>query len=198
MVLGGAFIQKFHWSVYVFGAILAVSGVKLLLQRHAESHPERNPVVRLLRRFLPVVPEYEGARFFVRRDGGKLFATPLFLALVTVEATDVVFAVDSVPAIFAISTDPFIVFTSNIFAILGLRSLYFLLAGVVHRFRFLKAGLALVLVFVGAKLVASPFFKVPVGASLGIVATLIAGSILLSLVPRPEAPVAPPEPGTAR
>jgi len=197
VVLGGAFMERFAWSVYVLGAILAISGVKLLVRRHAEPHPERNPVLRLLRRFLPVTHEYDGSRFFVRR-GGRVHATPLVLALVTVEATDVVFAVDSVPAIFAVSTDPFIVFTSNIFAILGLRSLYFLLAGVVHKFRFLQVGLALVLVFVGFKLATSPFFHVPVGASLGIVAGLIGGAIAASLlVPKRVADAVPPPPPRA-
>ncbi|MGZ6125912.1 MAG: TerC family protein, partial [Myxococcales bacterium] len=144
---GGALLQKFHWAIYVFGALLIATGVKLLVERNKEQHPERNPLVLFFQRVFPVDARGDGARFTVVRDGRR-FATPLLLALVTVEFTDVIFAVDSIPAIFAVTTDPFIVFTSNIFAILGLRSLYFLLAGVVSRFRYLTVGLSFILVFV--------------------------------------------------
>ncbi|MCC6409429.1 MAG: TerC family protein [Planctomycetes bacterium] len=181
IVVGGAFLAKFHWAIYVFGAILVLTGIKLLLQRNAHYDPASNPVVKLFKRFFPVSDGFDGQRFFTRQ-GAKLVATPLFLALLVVEATDVVFAVDSIPAIFAITQDPFIVFTSNIFAILGLRSLYFLLAGVIDKFRYLKLGLAFVLVFVGGKMLAADFYKVPVGASLAVIGGILGLSVLASLV----------------
>ena len=178
---GGAFLQRFHWAIYVFGGILAITGIKLLLQREQEYHPERNPLVRLFQRVVPVTTEYHGDRFTVVR-AGRRYATPLLLALVAVEVTDLVFAVDSIPAIFAITTDPFIVFTSNIFAILGLRSMYFLLAGVITKFVYLKVGLSIVLVFVGAKMLLMDLVKVPIGASLGIISGILAVSVIASLV----------------
>jgi tellurite resistance protein TerC len=188
---GGAFLQRFHWAIYVFGAILAVTGIKLLLQREQEIHPERNPLVRLFRRLVPVTTEYHGDRFTVVR-AGRRYATPLLLALVAVEVTDLVFAVDSIPAIFAVTTDPFIVFTSNIFAILGLRSMYFLLAGVITRFVYLKVGLSIVLVFVGAKMLLMDVVKVPIGASLGIISAILTVSVIASLVRPPAAGRAKP------
>ena len=181
ILLGGAFLQRFHGAIYVFGAILVVTGIKLLLQRNHELHPERNPVVRAFQKLFPVTHELEGGRFTVVRNGRR-FATPLLLALVAVEVTDVIFAVDSIPAIYAITSDPFIVFTSNIFAILGLRSLYFLLAGYITRFAYLKVGLSVVLVFVGAKMLLMDVYKVPIGASLGIIAVILASSVLVSLL----------------
>ncbi|MFN0007187.1 MAG: TerC family protein [Planctomycetota bacterium] len=181
IVVGGAFLAKFHWAIYVFGAILVLTGIKLLVQRNANYDPASNPVVKLFRRFFPVSEEFDGAKFFTRQ-GARLVATPLFLALLVVEATDVVFAVDSIPAIFAITKDPFIVFTSNIFAILGLRSLYFLLAGVVDKFRYLKLGLAFVLVFVGSKMIATDIIKVPVVVSLCIIAGILGAAIVGSLI----------------
>jgi len=194
IVLGGAFLQRFHWAIYVFGAILAITGIKLLLQRNEAIHPERNPIVRAFQRLFPVTPELAGDRFTVVRDGRRL-ATPLLLALVAVEVTDLIFAVDSIPAIFAITSDPFIVFTSNIFAILGLRSLYFLLAGIITRFAYLKVGLSVVLVFVGAKMLLMDVYKVPIAASLGIIAGILASSIVVSLLRSPggtpRAPDAP-------
>jgi TerC family integral membrane protein len=177
---GAALLARFHWILYVFGALLLVTGVKLLLKGDEEVHPERNPVVRLFRRFVPSTSGYRSHRFFVR-EHGRILATPLLLVLVTVEASDLVFAVDSIPAIFAVTTDPFIVYTSNIFAILGLRSLFFLLAGVMGRFRFLKVGLALVLIFVGAKMLIMEWWKIPIGGSLAVVAMLLGGSIVASL-----------------
>jgi tellurite resistance protein TerC len=183
---GGAFLQRFHWAIYVFGGLLIATGVKLLLQRNKEQHPERNPLVLFFQRVFPVDAWGDGARFTVVRDGRR-FATPLLLALVTVEFTDVIFAVDSIPAIFAVTTDPFIVFTSNIFAILGLRSLYFLLAGVVSRFRYLTVGLSFILVFVGAKMVLADVVRIPVGASLGAIAAILAAAVVASLL-RPPAP----------
>jgi tellurite resistance protein TerC len=189
---GSAFLQRFHWAIYVFGGLLALTGVKLLLQRNREMHPERNPIVRWFRRIIPMTADYEGGKFFTRRDGRR-YATPLLLALLAVEITDVIFAVDSIPAIFAVTTDPFIVFTSNIFAILGLRSLYFLLAGIITRFVYLKIGLSFVLVFVGAKMLLADLIKVPILASLGVIAGILALSILASLVKPARPPV--PRPG---
>ncbi|MFN0241992.1 MAG: TerC family protein [Planctomycetota bacterium] len=186
ILVGGALLAKFHWAIYVFGAILVLTGIKLLLQRNAHYDPASNPAVKLFRRYFPVSASFDGQKFFTRQNG-KLVATPLFLALLVVEATDVVFAVDSIPAIFAITQDPFIVFTSNIFAILGLRSLYFLLAGVVDKFRYLKVGLALVLVFVGGKMLIADAYKVPVGLSLGVIGGLLGVSVLASLVGKGKA-----------
>jgi tellurite resistance protein TerC len=181
---GGALLEAFHWAIYLFGGILFVTGGKLLLRREAEPHPERNPVTRLAARVLPMSTDH-GSTGFLARQGGRLAFTPLFLALVTVEVSDIVFAVDSIPAVFAVTRDPFIVFTSNIFAILGLRSLYFLLAGVMSRFRYLKVGLAAVLLFVGAKMLLSGVIKIPVGWSLAVIAAALLASILASLVRAP-------------
>jgi tellurite resistance protein TerC len=186
ILAGGAFMQRFHWAIYVFGGILAITGIKLLLQRHHQPHPERNPVVRAMQRLFPVTSDYAGGRFTVVREGRR-FVTPLLLALVAVEVSDLVFAVDSIPAIFAITSDPFIVFTSNIFAILGLRSLYFLLSAVITKFAYLKVGLSAVLIFVGAKMLVMDLYKLPIAASLGIIAGIIAVSILASLR-RPATP----------
>jgi tellurite resistance protein TerC len=162
---GSAMLARFHWLIYVFGAFLILTGVKLFLQRGKEEHPENGWAMRLARRVIPTTDKPDGHRFFTRVDS-KWVATPLFMALLMVEITDVVFAVDSIPAIFAITNDTFIVFTSNIFAILGLRSLFFLLAGLVDRFIYLKVGLASVLVFVGAKMSLVDFYKIPPVVSL--------------------------------
>jgi len=192
---GAALIARFHWLIYVFGAFLLVTGVRLLATDDEEVHPERNPVIRLARRLLPVTSDYRGQRFFVR-EAGRSLATPLFLVLLAIEATDVVFAVDSIPAIFGVTRDPFIVFTSNIFAILGLRALYFLLHDFMGRFYYLKHGLGFVLVFVGAKMLVGPWLKVPIGISLAVIASLLAGSVAVSWVlptpAKPEPPEAPP------
>jgi tellurite resistance protein TerC len=182
---GSALLQRFHWTLYLFGALLALTGVKLLLKRNEPVHPENNPLVRAVRRILPVTPGYVGERFMAR-IAGRTFATPLLLALVAVEVTDLVFAVDSIPAIFAVTMDPFIVFTSNVFAILGLRSLYFLLAGVIEKFRHLKIGLALVLVFVGAKMLLADVYKLPTALSLAVIVGILAASMLASLLARPK------------
>ena len=179
---GAYVITRFHWVMYVFGAILILTGIRMA--RSSGSHdPGHNPVLRLARRFLPLTNDYEGQRVWVRR-GGRWLATPLFLVLLLIEATDLVFAIDSIPAIFAVTRDPFLVYTANVLAMLGLRSMYFLLAGVVHRFVYLKHGLSAVLVFVGAKMTLADFVKVPIGVSLAVVATLIGGAIVLSLRPR--------------
>ena len=180
IVLGAVLLQKFHWVMYVFGGFLIITGFKLLAQKDNQIHPERNPLLRAFSRMIPSVSEYHDGRFFVNRNK-RYYATPLLLVLVSVEFTDVIFALDSIPAIFAVTSDPFIVYTSNVFAILGLRSMYFLLAGVIPKFHYLKVGLALVLVFVGTKMAIAEIYKIPIGVSLGVVAALIAGSALLSL-----------------
>jgi tellurite resistance protein TerC len=178
---GTALLARFHWLIYVFGAFLILTGIKLFLQRNAEEHPEDGWVMRGARRLIRSTNRLDGEHFFTL-ENGRWLATPLFMALLLVEFTDVIFAVDSIPAILAVTTDPFIVFTSNMFAILGLRSLFFLLAGVVDRFRYLKVGLAGVLVFVGVKMVAIDVYKVPIAVSLGVIATILAGSIIASLI----------------
>ncbi len=176
---GAALLERFHWIIYVFGAFLVVTGIKLLFQSEADLHPERNPVFRLFTRFVPSVPEYHGSRFTIVQNGRR-YATPMLLVLVCIEATDLVFAVDSIPAIFAVTKDPFIVFTSNIFAILGLRAMFFLLAGVMDRFHYLKVGLALVLGFVGTKMLLIDVYKIPIGVSLGVIALILGTAILAS------------------
>jgi tellurite resistance protein TerC len=178
---GAALLASFHWVIYLFGAFLIFTGVRMAFARQEEIHPEHNPLLRLARRLLPVTSGYRGDRLFVR-EAGRFAATPLFLVLLMVESTDVIFAVDSIPAIFAITRDPFIVYTSNVFAILGLRSLYFVLAGVIRRFVYLKFGLAAVLVFVGVKMVAADLFDIPAAVSLGVIALLLGISIAASLV----------------
>jgi tellurite resistance protein TerC len=169
IAVGATLLKEFHWIIYVFGAFLIFTGIRMALHRNEEMHPERNPLIKFIRGIMPVTDNYEGDKFFIRR-AGKLIATPLFLVLLLVESTDLIFAVDSIPAIFAVTEDPFIVYTSNVFAILGLRSLYFLLAGVVDKFYYLKLGLSVVLVFVGIKMVMVDLYKIPVGLSLGVIA----------------------------
>lgn len=181
ILAGTALLEKFHWVVYIFGIIVIVSGIKLLMRKDEEIDPERNPVLRLARRFLPITPNYHGQNFFVRLNG-KFMATPLALVLLVVESTDIVFAIDSIPAIFAITRDPFIVFTSNVCAILGLRALYFLLEGMIRLFRYLDEGLAVILVFIGIKMLVSEFYKIPTWVALGFVAAVLAITIALSLM----------------
>lgn len=192
IVLRGAFIlvgvtllSRFHFFIYVFGALLIVTGIRLLTHKDVEVHPERNPVVRFVRRWLPVTKQYHGHHLFVRLRSHRV-ATPLLLVLLVIETTDLVFALDSIPAVLAITHDPFIVFSSNILAVLGLRALYFVLAGMMYRFRYLGYGLGLVLSFVGVKMTISDLYPIPTGVSLSVVAVLIAGSILISwLAPGP-------------
>jgi tellurite resistance protein TerC len=188
IVVGAALIQRFHWVMYIFGALLVITGAKLLVQRAEEAHPERNPLLTLFRKWVPVTHEHAEGQFIVKR-AGKRYATPLLLALVAVEVSDLVFAIDSIPAVFAVTTDPFIVFTSNIFAILGLRSLYFLIADIITRFAYLKIGLAVVLMFVGVKMLIADLIKVPILVSLGVIISVIAVSIAVSWLkpPRPKA-----------
>ena len=186
MILIGAWlIAQFHWIIYVFGLFLLVTGAKMLFFSGDKPDLEKNPALRWMRGHLAVTPGFEGERFWVLRDGVRTF-TPLFLVLVMIAITDIVFAVDSIPAIFAITGDPFIVMTSNIFAVLGLRALYFVLADMADRFHLLSYGLALVLMFIGVKMLLIDFFKIPVFLALGVVVTLIAASIAASLVRRPK------------
>jgi tellurite resistance protein TerC len=184
IALGAALLERVHAVIYVFGGFLVFTGIKLLFQREENVHPERNPVLRVFRRLVPSVPEYHGPAFTVVQ-AGKRYATPLLMVVVVIEASDIMFAVDSIPAVFAVTRDPFIVYTSNIFAILGLRALYFVLARVIGQLRFLKVGLSCVLVFVGAKMLVSEVYEMPIWISLGVVVGLIGGSALASvLVPR--------------
>jgi tellurite resistance protein TerC len=174
-------IARFHWILYLFGAMLVVTGVRMAFKNDDEFNGEENPVVKLVRRTLPMSANFAGKHFFVVENGRRL-ATPLLLVLILVEFTDLIFAVDSIPAIFGVTKDPFIVFTSNIFAILGLRSLYFLLAAVVDRFYLLKYGLALILTFVGVKMLGEHFFQIDILVSLGVILTVLAAAIIGSLI----------------
>jgi tellurite resistance protein TerC len=182
---GGAFLQRFHWAMYVFGGLLLITGVRLLMNRqHEETHPENSPMLRFFARIMPATHEFSGDRFTLVKEG-KRYATPLLLALVAIEVSDLVFALDSIPAIFAVTTDPFLVFTSNIFAILGLRSLYFVLADVVERFVYLKPALAFVLIFVGVKMCIVDLYKVPIPLSLGVIVGILVLAILASMWRKP-------------
>ena len=176
-------IKNFHWIIYIFGAFLIYTGIKIPFEKDKEIEPDKNPLVRLFKKFIPVTNELHGDKFFVKINA-KTFATPLFITLIIIEFTDLIFAVDSIPAVLAISSDTFIVYTSNVFAILGLRALYFALAGIVQYFRFLKYGLAAILIFVGVKMIISGFYKFPVSWSLiiivGILAISVIGSILIT------------------
>ena len=189
ILVGSALIHRFHWVIYLFGAFLVYTGLKLFRHGSSEVAPDRNPALRLFSRFFPITESYDEGRFFTRRDG-RMMATPLALVLVMIETTDLVFALDSIPAIFGVTRDPFIVFTSNIFAVLGLRSLYFLMAGVIGLFRYLQYGLALTLVFIGAKMVGSAVFNLSIVVSLGIVFTILLTSVLASVWIKPKEPVA--------
>jgi tellurite resistance protein TerC len=189
ILIGAALIHEFHWIIWIFGAFLIFTGIRMAFHKDEELHPEDNPLVKAVKRFMPVTQGYRGASFFVR-EAGKLMATPLLLVLLIVESTDLVFAVDSIPAIFAVTEDPFIVYTSNVFAILGLRSLYFLLAGVMHKFHYLKLGLSAVLTFVGVKMllpdlsefVTGVSYKIPTLLSLAVVAGILIIAVVASLL----------------
>lgn len=180
ILVGAALLHEFHWIIYIFGGFLIFTGIRMALHRNEEIQPENNPLIKVVKRVIPVTENYEGDKFFIRR-AGKWIATPLLLVLLVVESTDLIFAVDSIPAIFAVTDHPFIVYTSNVFAILGLRALYFLLANVMDKFQYLKLGLAAVLSFVGVKMVLVDVYKMPVGLSLGIIASILAISIIASL-----------------
>jgi tellurite resistance protein TerC len=177
---GITLIEKFHWTIYLFGAILVLTGVKMALQKDRKIQPERNPVIRLFRRCVPVTEDYAQDKFFIKR-AGRYLATPLFIVLIVVETTDVIFAVDSIPAILAITLDPFIVYTSNVFAILGLRALYFALSGVMELFHHLHYGLSVVLVFVGTKMLLTDLYKIPVSIALSVVAGILLVSVMASI-----------------
>lgn len=180
ILAGAALLKKFHWIAYIFGIIVIVSGIKLLRRGEHRFDPERNPVLRMARRFLPITQAYHEGHFFIRQNG-RILATPLLITLIAVETTDIVFAVDSIPAIFAITRDPFIVFTSNICAILGLRALYFLLEGLMRMFRYLDEGLAVILVFIGIKMLVSEFYEIPVEIALGFVFVVLSISVGFSI-----------------
>jgi tellurite resistance protein TerC len=186
--LGALLLQRFHWIIYIFGGLLIVTGIRMAIRHDESFDAEKNPVYKLARRSLPFTARYDGQKFFTVENGRRV-ATPLFLVLIMVEFTDLIFAIDSIPAIFAVTRDPFIVYTSNIFAILGLRSLYFLLAGVVGKFHLLKYGLAVILVFVGIKMVIAEWYHVPILVSLGVIVSVLAISIIASLM-IPAPPVA--------
>ena len=182
IALGAKLITEFAWIIYIFGAFLILTGIKMIVKSEEEIHPERNPVVRLFKRFMPVTSEYRGDKFFIR-EKGILMATPLFVVLLLVEFTDLIFAVDSIPAIFAVTKDPFIVYTSNVFAILGLRSLYFAFSGVLDKFHYLKVGLGVVLSFVGVKmLLAHSPWKIDTLVSLGVIVIVLVASVVASLM----------------
>jgi tellurite resistance protein TerC len=189
IAVGTVLIQTFHWVLYVFGGFLVLTGLKMVVQQHDDVHPEQNPVVRLFTRFMPVTAAYHAEKFFVQLNG-RYFATPLFVVLLMVEVTDVVFALDSIPAVLAVTTDPFIVYTSNVFAILGLRSLFFALSGLMGLFHYLRYGLAVVLVFIGIKMLLSDVTHIPVHWALAVVLGVLLLSVLASLIyPVPEASV---------
>ncbi|PTY05233.1 hypothetical protein DB347_17340 [Opitutaceae bacterium EW11] len=177
---GVTLIERFHAVIYVFGAFLVFTGVKMWFSKGQEVHPEKNPVLRIFRRFMPVTNELHGPRFLIRQNGVR-HATPLLVVLLLVETSDIIFAVDSIPAILAVTRDPFLVYTSNVFAILGLRSLYFALAGIVQKFEYLHYGLAFILGFVGLKMLLVDIYKVPIAASLGVIGAALAISVLLSM-----------------
>jgi tellurite resistance protein TerC len=181
IVSGAALLANFHWIIFIFGGFLIFSGVRIAFHDESKADPTRNPIVRIFQRFVPTSDDYDGQKFFTRKNG-KLLATPLLTVLIAVEATDLAFAVDSIPAIFAVTDEPFIVFTANALALLGLRSLYFALSGIMHKFSYLKVGLAMVLVFVGIKMLLSDVFHLPALASLVVVLSILIGSVIASLI----------------
>jgi tellurite resistance protein TerC len=187
MIAAGAYlIERFHWIIYVFGAFLVITGIRMMRQKEEDIEPESNPAIKLVRRFIPITHHYDGQKFFTQENiGGRLrrAATPLFIVLVLVETTDLIFALDSIPAIFAVTREPYLVYTSNVFAILALRSMYFVLAGVIDKFHYLKLGLSMVLIFIGAKmLLTAVHIHIPVGLSLGVVGLVLGSSVAASLI----------------
>jgi tellurite resistance protein TerC len=180
ILAGVSLIQRFHWLIYVFGALLVYSGIKLLRQGDEDINPEKNPVLKLFRQWMPVTDDYVSEKFWVRQPG--LYATPLVVVLLVVETTDIVFAVDSIPAVLAITLNAFIVYTSNVFAIIGLRSMYFAVAGMMDLFEYLHYGLSVVLVLIGAKMLVSHYYTVPTAVALGVVAGVIAISVVASVL----------------
>lgn len=178
---GVTLISRFHWVIYLFGGFLVLTGIRMATQKEGEIHPEKNPALRLFRRWMPVTDEYHGDRFFIKQ-AGRRYATPLFVVLLVVETTDLIFAVDSIPAVLAITLDPFIVYTSNVFAILGLRALYFAVAGMLQLFHYLHYGISSILVFVGLKMLLSDFYQIPVAMALGVIAGILILSVIASLM----------------
>lgn len=187
---GVTLIHKFHWIIYLFGAFLIITGIRISRQKDKEIHPERNPLLRLFRRLMPVSDRYEGGKFFTKKEG-PLLATPLLIVLLVIETTDLVFAMDSIPAIFAITLDPFIVYTSNVFAILGLRALYFALSGIMPLFRYLHHGISAILVFVGMKMILGSFYEIPIGIAMGVIAGILLLSVIVSVIRPPQAETSP-------
>jgi tellurite resistance protein TerC len=185
ILAGAALVAKFHWILYLLGVFLLFTAVKLMFQGEAEVHPEKNPLIRFARKYLPVTENYVGSKFFLKNHG-KIYATPLFLVLLMIESTDIAFATDSIPAIFAITQDTFIIYTSNICAILGLRALYFVVAGFMKQFKYLRYGLSLVLAFIGMKMLIEPFIHIPIILSLVIIFSVISGSIIISILHQPD------------
>lgn len=202
IIAGITLIARFQWLIFIFGVFLIYTGIKLALENDVEVEPEKNPVLKLVRRFLPITHNFEGQKFFVRR-AGRLIATPMFVVLIVIETTDVIFALDSIPAILAITTDPFIVYTSNVFAILGLRALYFALTGIMQMFYYLHYGLSLILAFVGVKMILSKVHELPIigrylleihipaGVALGVVGSILVVSVIASIVWPPKEESAP-------
>jgi len=180
IAVGATLIEQFHWIIYLFGSFLLLTGIRIAVKSEAGIHPEQNPLIRLFKKIMPVTSEYSDGRFFTMLNG-KRYATPLFLALIMIESADIVFAVDSIPAIFAVANDPFIVYTSNVFAILGLRSLYFALADLIYRFHYLKFGLAVIMTFVGMKMLFMDIYRIPIGFSLAFIMGIIVVAIVASL-----------------
>jgi tellurite resistance protein TerC len=194
--VGAALITRFHWIIYVFGFFLIYTGIKIAVQKESDHvHIDDNPLVKLVRRKFRMTSHYEGEKFYIRDEMGRIVLTPLVLVLIVIETSDLIFAVDSIPAIFAVTTDPFIVYTSNVFAILGLRALYFLLAGIIDRFYYLRAALAIILTFVGVKMVISEYYKIPIVISLAVILGILALAIVASVIRArrlgPEADVVP-------
>lgn len=181
IVLGVVLITKFSWVIYVFGAFLVFTGFKMAFQDDTHIEPEKNILIRMFKKFFPVTNEYHDGKFFVTIEKKK-FATPLFIVLIATEVTDLIFAFDSIPAIFAVTNDPFIIYTSNIFAILGLRAMYFALAGIINKFHYLKVGLSMILIFIGFKMLMEGIYKIPIGYSLGVIAIVLLASVVLSLL----------------
>ena len=181
IALGAILLQRFEWIIYVFGGILVITGVRMMLQKDARIEPDKNPIVRLARRVLPFSDCYDGSHFLTRTVRGKVLATPLLLVLLVIEWSDLVFAIDSIPAIFSVTRDPFLVYSSNVFAILGLRALFFVLAGMMDRFVYLKPGVALILIFVGAKMTLSHWVHLPITVSLAVILLILSGAVVLSL-----------------
>jgi tellurite resistance protein TerC len=197
-IAAGAYVlERWHWVIYIFGGLLVLTAIKMLVKGEQPADLGRNPLIRWARRVLPITENYHGHKFVVR-EAGKWLATPLLLVLIVVEFSDLVFAIDSIPAIFAITNDPFLVYTSNVFAILGLRSMYFLLADIIHRFVYLRIGLAFVLAFIGVKMIIVDIYKIPTAISLSVVAGLIGGSVVLSLLRPPPNDQAEPDAAKAK